>query len=263
MAWDGATRTLRLYKDGVLTASATNSNTGTVDPTGQIFRIGSYNRTSLSRVETFPGLIDEVMYFNRVLSGSEIQGLAAAAPPCQCQAGDLAAQLNQCTADKTALQGDLNTCTTAKGILQGDLNTCTAAKGILQGDLNTCTAANGILQGDLNTCTAANGILQGDLNTALDNPKSVVITRKTADKYFKKDEDPLGKILQVSGGWADGDYEVTAVIKEVPQNSHFTFDFLFPTHNLLQNDQYKHDDGWGIPTTPVDGDNTTVKREPL
>ncbi len=87
--------------------------------------------------------------------------------------------------------------------------------------------------------------LEGNLNTALDNPKSVVITKKTADKYFKKDEDPLGKILQLSGGWADGDYEVTAVISEVPQNSHFTFDFLFPTHNLLQNDQYKHDDGWG------------------
>src|SRR5258706_2263624 len=87
--------------------------------------------------------------------------------------------------------------------------------------------------------------LEGNLNTALDNPKSVVITKKTADKYFKKDEDPLGKILQLSGGWADGDYEVTAVISEVPQNSHFTFDFLFPTHNLLQNDQYKRDDGWG------------------
>jgi len=47
--------------------------------------------------------------------------------------------------------------------------------------------------------------LQGDLNTALNNPKSVVITRKTAGKYFKKDEDPIGKILQVSGGWADDD----------------------------------------------------------
>jgi putative ABC transport system permease protein len=87
--------------------------------------------------------------------------------------------------------------------------------------------------------------LQGDLNTALDNSKSVVITKKTADKYFKKDEDPIGKILQVSGGWADGDYEITAVLKEVPQNSHFNFDFLFPTHNLLQNGQYKNDNGWG------------------
>lgn len=86
--------------------------------------------------------------------------------------------------------------------------------------------------------------MQGDLNTALDYPKSMVITKKIVDKYFKKDEDPIGKILQVSGGWAEGDYEVTAVIGAVPQNSHFTFDFLLPIHNLLLNEQYKHDSGW-------------------
>lgn len=94
---------------------------------------------------------------------------------------------------------------------------------------------------DVFTCEA----LQGDLNTALDKPSSVVITKKMADKYFKKDEDPLGKVLKISGGWADGEYEVTAVIKDVPGNSHFLFDFLFPTHNLLQNGQYKQDNGWG------------------
>ena len=87
--------------------------------------------------------------------------------------------------------------------------------------------------------------LEGNLTTALDKPSSIVITKKMADKYFSKDEDPLGKIMKVSGGWADGDYEVTAVLKAVPQNSHFSFDFLMPTHNLLQNGQYKNDNGWG------------------
>ena len=87
--------------------------------------------------------------------------------------------------------------------------------------------------------------LQGDLNTALDAPNAVVITKKTADKYFKKGEDPLGKILKVAGGWSDGDYQITAVIENVPQNAHFQFDFLLPIHNLLRNGQYTHDDGWG------------------
>src|SRR5207253_1506301 len=63
MTWDGATRTLRLFKDGALVASGSNAATGAIDPAGDIFRIGSYNRTSLSRVETFPGLLDEVTYF--------------------------------------------------------------------------------------------------------------------------------------------------------------------------------------------------------
>jgi putative ABC transport system permease protein len=87
--------------------------------------------------------------------------------------------------------------------------------------------------------------VSGNLATALDNPKSVVITERAAEKYFGNSEDPLGKILQVSGGWADGEYEITAVIKNVPQNSHFNFDFLLPTHNLLTSGQYLQDDGWG------------------
>lgn len=87
--------------------------------------------------------------------------------------------------------------------------------------------------------------LQGNLSTALNKPNSVIITEKMAKKYFGPEEEPLGKVLQISGGWADGDYEITAIIPEVPQNSHFTFDFLFPIHNLLRNGQYTNDDGWG------------------
>jgi putative ABC transport system permease protein len=86
--------------------------------------------------------------------------------------------------------------------------------------------------------------LNGNLSTALDKPASIVITNKMAEKYFRE-EDPIGKIMNVSGGWADGDYEVTAVIENIPQNSHFIFDMIMPTHNLLRNDQYKNDDGWG------------------
>jgi putative ABC transport system permease protein len=87
--------------------------------------------------------------------------------------------------------------------------------------------------------------VQGNLETALDNPASIVLTRTMAGRYFKPGEDPIGKILNVSGGWIDGDYEVTAVIEDVPGNSHFMFDFLLPMHKLLQNGQYLRDDGWG------------------
>jgi putative ABC transport system permease protein len=87
--------------------------------------------------------------------------------------------------------------------------------------------------------------VHGDLATALDNPNSIVITKTVAEKYFGKEEDPIGKVLQLSGGWSDGDYEVTAVIKDVPQNSHFTFEIILPIHNVLRGGQYTQDDGWG------------------
>jgi putative ABC transport system permease protein len=99
--------------------------------------------------------------------------------------------------------------------------------------------------------------IQGDLNTALDKPNSIVLTEKMASRYFKKDEDPLGKLLQLSGGWAEGAYEITAVIENNPENSHFTFDFVLPTHNLLTNPQYQGDDGWGW-----NNFNTYVELEP-
>ena len=86
--------------------------------------------------------------------------------------------------------------------------------------------------------------LVGDPGVALDRPSTIVITNEMALKYFGK-ENPVGKALTLSGGWAEGEYEVTGIIKEVPQNSHFTFDFLINIHNLLQNEQYKNDDGWG------------------
>jgi putative ABC transport system permease protein len=87
--------------------------------------------------------------------------------------------------------------------------------------------------------------VRGDLASALDNPNSIVITKTIADKYFGKEEDPIGKVLNLSGGWSDGDYQVTAVIKDVPQNSHFTFEFILPIHNVLRGGQYIQDNGWG------------------
>ena len=85
----------------------------------------------------------------------------------------------------------------------------------------------------------------GNLATALQKPNSIVITEKIASRYFKDGKDPLGKVFQISGGWSDGTYEITAVIKNAPENSHFPFEIVMPIHNLLQNGQYQSDDGWG------------------
>ncbi|MGC4021506.1 MAG: ABC transporter permease [Cyclobacteriaceae bacterium] len=65
--------------------------------------------------------------------------------------------------------------------------------------------------------------------TALDRPNSIVITKSVAAKYFGKD-DPIGKTLKLTGGWgAMAEYLVSAVIENVPGNSHF--DFRIPSAN--------------------------------
>ena len=65
-------------------------------------------------------------------------------------------------------------------------------------------------------------ILQGDPENALMAPNTMIITETLANKYFPEG-DPVGKILRLDNHI---DYRVTAVIEDVPLNSHFTFTYL-------------------------------------
>ena len=65
-------------------------------------------------------------------------------------------------------------------------------------------------------------LLRGDPETALLEPNTVVLTESTARKYFGED-DPMGQTIRVD---EQDDYEVTGVMADVPENSHFHFDFL-------------------------------------
>lgn len=64
--------------------------------------------------------------------------------------------------------------------------------------------------------------IRGNPETALDEQFSVVITESTARKYFRG-EDPIGRTLNFEDRF---DLRVTAVIEDVPTQSHFHFDFM-------------------------------------
>jgi ABC-type antimicrobial peptide transport system permease subunit len=67
-------------------------------------------------------------------------------------------------------------------------------------------------------------VVVGDSAKALDDPFSVVVTESAAAKYFGN-EDPLGKVLNLDNRF---DLTVTAVIDDVPENSHLQFGMLVP-----------------------------------
>lgn len=67
--------------------------------------------------------------------------------------------------------------------------------------------------------------LEGDPRTALDEPGSVVLTRKTAEKFFGS-RSALGQSLQTNDTTF---YKVTGVMEDVPRASHFTFNALLST----------------------------------
>lgn len=68
----------------------------------------------------------------------------------------------------------------------------------------------------------------GDPFLALQDPSSIVISEKMANKYFGK-ADPIGKVLQVDNSQ---DYVVSGVLENVPSNSHIQFDFLVPFDSI-------------------------------
>jgi len=66
-------------------------------------------------------------------------------------------------------------------------------------------------------------VIAGNQQTALKNPNSIVLSESMAQKYFG-DEDPMGKVMKVDSSRED--FQVTGVMKDVPENSHIHFDFL-------------------------------------
>ncbi len=65
-------------------------------------------------------------------------------------------------------------------------------------------------------------LISGNPNKALMEPLSILLTQETAKKYYGS-ENPIGKVLRYDDKY---DLKVTGVLRDVPANSHFHFDFL-------------------------------------
>jgi putative ABC transport system permease protein len=80
-------------------------------------------------------------------------------------------------------------------------------------------------------------LIQGDAGTALVKPYTAVIDETTARTYFGG-EDPLGQVLNISTRFGVGDYQISGIMRDVPQNSHFKPHALISleTFNTFGND---------------------------
>lgn len=82
--------------------------------------------------------------------------------------------------------------------------------------------------------------IRGDPQTALAEPFSVVLTQTAAEKYFGR-EDPLGKLVRVNDGY---DLQVKGVIRDLPTQSHFHFNFLASYSTLARRPWGEFLDQW-------------------
>jgi putative ABC transport system permease protein len=88
-------------------------------------------------------------------------------------------------------------------------------------------------------------MLKGNPSTALNDVHSVVLTEKTAKSLFGN-EDAMGKVIKI----ADKDnFTVTGILKDLPDNTRFNFEYLLPWSSL----KYREgtDLGWNDNSTPT------------
>jgi putative ABC transport system permease protein len=74
---------------------------------------------------------------------------------------------------------------------------------------------------------------EGDLTTALDRPGSMVLTQKTAEKYFGQ-QSAIGQALVLN----DRLFTITGIVKNLPATSSLQFDFLLPMADFKVVDRF-------------------------
>jgi len=80
---------------------------------------------------------------------------------------------------------------------------------------------------------------QGDIRTCLDDPNDMIITEKLAAKYFGED-DPVGQSVEFIGR----NWQISAVMFDVPANSHLQFDALCAMSGIPEYDNAPW--GWDL-----------------
>jgi len=106
-------------------------------------------------------------------------------------------------------------------------------------------------------------LLKGNRNTALRYPYSIVLTGKLAKKIFGN-EDVMDKLIKVEN---DENFKVTGILKDLPNNTQFYFEFLLPYE--FNNAKHYIDSDWTNisvrtfamlkPNTSVDEANARIK----
>ena len=80
-------------------------------------------------------------------------------------------------------------------------------------------------------------LLRGNATTALSRPHTIVLTHQMAVRLFG-DKDPMGRVIRID---SNVNFTVTGVLKDLPLNTTFSFEYLVP-HS------YKKEVGWDRPT---------------
>lgn len=86
-------------------------------------------------------------------------------------------------------------------------------------------------------------LLKGNASTVLKDMHSIVLTEKLAEKIYG-DEDPMGKVIKLDN---KDNFTVTGILKDLPNNTRFNFEYLLPWSYLRSVGE--DDENWGNNST--------------
>lgn len=86
-------------------------------------------------------------------------------------------------------------------------------------------------------------LVKGDPNTVLKDMYSIVLTEKLAKSFFGE-EDPMGKVVRID---SKDNFTVTGIVKDLPNNTRFKFEYLLPWAYLRKLGE--DDANWGNNST--------------
>ena len=86
-------------------------------------------------------------------------------------------------------------------------------------------------------------LLKGDPKTALNDMHNIILTEKLAKSIFG-DEEAMGKLIKVDN---KDNFTVTGILKDLPDNTRFRFEYLMPWSYLRSNGS--DDEYWGNNST--------------
>jgi putative ABC transport system permease protein len=101
-------------------------------------------------------------------------------------------------------------------------------------------------------------ILAGDARLALASNSSIVINETLAKKYFG-DEDPIGKTLTLDVDYLKRDYQVLAVMQDLPDNTHLDIQAMI---KIDENDFIDNNGAWMFSNWNAANNHTYFKLRP-
>jgi putative ABC transport system permease protein len=91
-------------------------------------------------------------------------------------------------------------------------------------------------------------LIEGDISTALSQPRTAIVTKKIAAKYFGN-ESPINRIIRLDNRI---DFAITGILEDIPENTDRKTEIYLSYSTLKEyNERFANEESWGGISSPM------------